>query len=68
MDDLKAVKRRVSAALIDQPGVSGVGLRGGNVVVYVEREARRATLERLADKAAPGVALQFEITGTLKAQ
>jgi hypothetical protein len=68
MDDLKAVKRRVSAALIDQPGVSGVGLRGGNVVVYVEREARRGAGGRGGGHGAPGVALQFEITGTLKAQ
>ncbi len=70
MSDLKAAKRRISTALLDRPGVSGVGLRGEEVVVYLERDTpdTRAALTLAARDAAPGVAIRFEATGTFRAK
>lgn len=70
MDDLKAAKRRISAAILDRPGVSGVGLRGECVVVYLESESAeiRDSLRQAADRAATGVPVIFEVAGTFRAQ
>ena len=62
---LRDIKRQISAALLDTPGVSGVGVRAGRVMVYLERNdpALKARAKALADARAPGVELQFEVAG-----
>ena len=64
-EDIREVKRRVSSALLDTPGVAGVGLRGGSIVVYLENDDP-AVRERAASAVrtvAPGVAARFEVSG-----
>jgi hypothetical protein len=62
---IRDIKRQISAALLDTPGVSGVGVREGRVMVYLERNdpALKARAKALADARAPGVELQFEVSG-----
>lgn len=59
---IRDIKRQISAALLDTPGVSGVGVREGR---YLERNdpALKARAKALADARAPGVELQFEVSG-----
>ena len=64
-DPIREAKQRISAALLDAPGISGVGLRAGRVVVYLESDdvAVREHATVLAKKLAPDVALHFEVSG-----
>jgi hypothetical protein len=64
-DAVREAKRRVSSALLDAPGIAGVGLRGGGIVVYLENDDP-AVRERAASavrKLAPGVAAEYEVSG-----
>ena len=58
-------KRRISAALLDSPGISGVGLRAGRVVIYLQSDDPRLRkhADAVAKKLAPDVELHFEISG-----
>jgi hypothetical protein len=64
-ESLRDSKRRISSALLDTPGISGVGLRGDRVVIYLERDDK--TLEQhattLAKQIAPDVSVLFEHSG-----
>jgi hypothetical protein len=62
---LADAKRNISKALLDEPGVSGVGLRAGRVVVYLETDdaGKRKNAERVAQRVEPAVDLTFEVTG-----
>ena len=62
---IRDLKRQISAALLDTPGVSGVGVREGRVMVYLERDdpALKARVKALAAERTPGVALRFEVSG-----
>jgi hypothetical protein len=62
---LTDVKRKLSDKLLDTPGVSGVGLRGDRVVVYLEsKDAKsRRSAERIAQAVAPTTSVIFEVTG-----
>jgi hypothetical protein len=67
---LAEAKRQLSRRLLDEAGVSGVGIRGSRLVVYlatddpsVRRKARE--LARQIDKTAP---LVFEVTGEFRKQ
>ena len=64
-DTILEVKRRISDALLDGGGVSGVGVRGKNIVVYVESDdaATRTRVEQVASRLAPGVTVVYEVTG-----
>lgn len=68
-DDLKTAKRRISAALIDHPGVAGVGLRGGQVIVYVESDdpVQREAIARVVAAVAPAAPLRYEVSGQFRA-
>jgi hypothetical protein len=68
-EPLKTTKRRISAALIDCPGVAGVGLRGGQVIVYVESDdpAQRAAIARVVATIAPAAPLRYEVSGRFRA-
>jgi RNA-binding protein YhbY len=67
---LAEAKRKLSRRLLDEAGVSGVGIRGSRLVVYLEaddpsirRKARE--LARQIDTTAP---LVFEVTGRFRKQ
>jgi hypothetical protein len=63
------LKRRLSPLLLGIKGVSGLGLPGGRLTVYLEAdddEVRRS-VEKVASDAAPGTALQFQVTGPFRA-
>jgi hypothetical protein len=64
-DAIREAKRQISSALLDTPGVSGVGIRGGQVTVYLEQDdpALEARAKAVAATRAPGVELQFEVSG-----
>ena len=69
-DTLLEVKRRISDALLDTGGVSGVGVRGQSVVVYLESDdaGARTRVEQVAARLAPGVSVLYEVTGRFKKQ
>jgi hypothetical protein len=68
--DLSDLKQRLSARLLDEPGVSGVGLRGNRVVVYLEHAdaAMRERIEHIARGVAADAPLLFEVSGPFRKQ
>lgn len=69
-ETLLEVKRRISDALLDAGGVSGVGLRGKSLVVYLESDdaATRKRVQKMAARLAAGVTVVYEVTGRFKKQ
>jgi hypothetical protein len=69
-ETLLDVKRRISDALLDAGGVSGVGLRGQSIVVYLETgdKAIRQRIEKTAARLAPKVSILFEVAGRFEKQ
>ena len=67
---LLEVKRRISDALLDAGGVSGVGLRGESIVVYLETrdKAVRQRVQKTAARLAPKVSIVFEVAGRFEKQ
>ena len=67
---LAAIKRKLSGTLLDVPGVSGVGLRGDHVVVYLESDdpRTRGEAEAIVRKIAPSTPVVYEVTGRLEKQ
>ncbi len=67
---LADAKRRLSRRLLDEPGVSGVGIQGDRLVVYLVGDA--PAVRRKAQEAARQVGvtapLLFEVTGEFRAQ
>jgi hypothetical protein len=63
-------KRRISDALLDAPGISGVGLRAGRVVIYLSSDnpKLRRRAEAKARKLVPDVDLTFEVSGPFGAR
>jgi len=63
------LKRRLSPLLLEIKGVSGIGLPGGRLTVYLEADDDkvRRSVEKVASEVAPGVALQFQVTGPFRA-
>jgi hypothetical protein len=64
------VKRKLSDTLLNVPGVTGVGLRGDRIVVYLETHdaATQRKVERLARAAAPNSPVILEVTGPFSKQ
>ncbi len=64
-EDLVAVKRKISSRLMSETGVSGVGIRGDRVVVYLETDDPRVRKksETIAGEVAPGAKLLFDVAG-----
>jgi hypothetical protein len=64
-NDLALRKRRLSPKLLAVPGISGVGLRNGGVVVYLDEDADevRETARSLVEADEPGTPLSFDVTG-----
>lgn len=69
-ETLLEVKRRISDALLDAGGVSGVGLRGKSVVVYLESDDAKIKqrVAKMASGLAPGVPVVYEVAGRFKKQ
>lgn len=70
LETLLEVKRRISDALLDIDGVSGVGLRGDRVVVYLESDdaGTRTRVQKIATRLASEVAVVYEVAGRFKKQ
>ncbi len=67
---LSRLKGRVSARLLSLPGVSGVGISGGSLVVYLEADdpgARRRALDIVAGEDAEA-SVTFSVTGAFRKQ
>jgi hypothetical protein len=67
---LLEVKRRISDAVLDLNGVSGVGVRGRSVVVYLESDdaGTRARVEKMTARLAPKVTVVYEVAGRFEKQ
>jgi len=68
--NLAEVKRAASETLLNRPGVSGLGLRGDGVVVYLESDdaSIRREVERIIQQIAPSTPVYFERTGRIRKQ
>ncbi len=67
---LSRLKGRVSPRLLALPGVSGVGISGGSLVVYLEADdpvARARALRIVADEDAEAP-VSFSVTGAFRKQ
>jgi hypothetical protein len=69
-DTLLDVKHRISDALLDAGGVSGVGLRGDRIVVYLESNdaETKQRVVRMAARLAPKAPIVYEVAGRFKKQ
>jgi hypothetical protein len=67
--DARELKRTVGAHLLEIAGVSGVGVRGGRLTVYLERDdpAVRRQAEEVVGRLSPGASVAFKITGRFRA-
>jgi len=68
--NLVDLKRRLSARLLADQDVTGVGIRGEQIVVYLARdnEGVRRRAGAVAKDVAGGVPLVFEVTGQIRKQ
>ncbi len=63
------IKRRLSPKLMPLEGVSGVGVSGGKLAVYLVRDAAEEELKKiraLIDSEAPGTEVEFVTTGEFR--
>jgi hypothetical protein len=69
-DPIRDAKRRISAALLNTAGVSGVGLQAGEVTVCLETddEKLRQHASAAARSVAPEIGLRFEVSGSFEKQ
>ena len=68
--ELRIVKKRVSPQLLSLAGISGVGIRGGRLTVYLENDSKavRQAVDQVVGAAAPGVSVLFVVTGKFHTQ
>lgn len=68
--DLREVKRRLSPLLLGIPGVSGLGIPGGKLTVYLaeDSEAVRKEVEAVLASEAPGTTVAYVVTGAFRPQ
>jgi hypothetical protein len=65
-EELQNLKRRISARLLEEPGVSGVGVPGGKLTVYLEEDSptlRQNIQSLVSSLVGAGVAVAFRVTG-----
>jgi hypothetical protein len=69
-ESLRDLKRKLSDTLLNERGVSGVGLRGDSIVVYLEDDdpETRQRVERMARALAPDTTVRLEVTGRFSKQ
>lgn len=66
--DPLALKRLLSPLILEIEGVSGLGVPGGVLTVYLEADdagVRRRVCE-VVDRVAPGASPRFEVTGKIR--
>jgi hypothetical protein len=68
--DLKAVKRRVSQAVLKIPGVSGVGLPEDGLTIYLETDSPelRERVMRSMEPLNLSVPVHWQVTGRIRPQ
>jgi hypothetical protein len=68
--ELQELKRRLSPRLLGIPGVSGVGIPGGKLTVYLaeDTEAARREVARVLDSEASATPVTYVVTGTFRPQ
>jgi hypothetical protein len=68
--DAVALKKRLSPLLLGIEGVSGLGLPGGKLTVYLEAEDAevRRRVEEVIARLAPGARPLYEVTGRFRKQ
>ena len=69
-DQLQEAKRRTSGALLALAPVSGLGISGGKLVVYLaeDSEAIRNQVLEIVRQQAPGVEATIVVTGAFEKQ
>ena len=67
--ELRSIKKRV-APLLHIAGISGVGMSGGRLAVYLEGDSDtvRRAVEQVVRNAAPGVSVTYVVTGKFRTQ
>jgi hypothetical protein len=68
--ELRTVKKRVSPQLLSLAGISGVGISGGRLTVYLESdsEAVRQAVDKVVGNVTPDVPVLFVVTGKFQTQ
>jgi hypothetical protein len=68
--DPLALKRLLSPLLLGVDGVSGIGVPGGQLTIYLEADNAdlRHRVEEIVAKATPTVTPRFEVTGRFRKQ
>ena len=63
--ELRSIKKRVAPQLLPMAGISGVGISGGRLAVYLEAdsEAVRQAVAQVVGNAAPSVPVLFVVSG-----
>jgi len=66
--DLRSVKERLAPRLFAVDGVTGVGMREGRLVVYLDgrRDAARQHVSALVEAEAPGTIVEYFISGEFR--
>ena len=67
--DPRTLKKRLSPGLMNIAGVSGVGISGGTLAVYLEvdSDAVRQAVEKVVGNEAPDVPVTYVVTGKFRA-
>jgi len=68
--NLREIKRRLSPRILQIPGVSGIGIPGGQLTVYLaegSEDIRRKVAEVIKSET-PGVACAFTVSGSFHPQ
>ena len=66
--DLKEIKRRLSPRVLRIRGVSGIGIPGGKLTVYLveDRDAVKRKVASLIESETPGAPFECIVTGVFK--
>lgn len=69
VDDIRRVKRDLSARLLRVPGVSGVGVSGGKITVYLAYGSAdlRREVSRIVKEVAAETEVRVVVTGRFEA-
>ena len=67
--DLVTLKKRVSPGLLNIAGVSGVGISGGTLAVYLEVDSNtvRQAVEKVVETEAANVPVTYVVSGKFRA-
>lgn len=67
--DPRTLKKRLSPGLLNISGVSGVGISGGKLAIYlkVDSDTVRQAVEKVVGNEAPDVPVTYVVTGKFRA-